>query len=480
MYAIEYHQRTKHFPEVVRRDTYRLNWAIQPNPFKDYVGLQSVPLPGPSTPTGYPATLAVTEEPAEARALDTPELSRILNLAAGVSRIYELPGGERIFFRTYACAGALYPVEVYVACGGIEGLSPGLYHFHPLESALRRLRTGDPRPYLARATGLRERVATSPVSVILTGIPWRTTWKYRARGYRHLYWDSGMILANLLALATSGGHPAEVLLGFDDDELNLLVGVDGDHEMSICVVPVGLAGRGTRPVEPSGEPPQSIPHRAAPLSEAEVNYPEIGAVHRKSSLSTPEAAAAWSRDRKRGPHATLTDLCSESGIERVILRRGSKRAFKHSPIPRDQLEGIIDHATYKLSCDWEAPLVQVALIANAVEGLEPGAYTYAHGFELLSKGKLRDKARFLCLDQSLGGDAAASLFLLADLDPALRTLKDRGYRAAQLEAGIVAGRIYLGAYACGLGATGLTFYDDEVRAFFQTEAEPMMTVAIGR
>jgi nitroreductase len=122
----------------------------------------------------------------------------------------------------------------------------------------------------------------------------------------------------------------------------------------------------------------------------------------------------------------------------------------------------------------------VALIANAVEGLEPGAYTYAHGFELVSSGKLRDKARFLCLDQPLGGDAAATLFLLADLNATLRALGDRGYRAAQLEAGIIAGRVYLAAYACGLGATGLTFYDDEVRAFFQTEAEPMMTVAIGR
>ncbi|HEX2259443.1 MAG TPA: SagB/ThcOx family dehydrogenase [Actinomycetota bacterium] len=481
MDAIEYHQRTKHFPEFVRHDTYRLNWAIQPNPFKDYVGLQSVPLPSPTMPTGYPATLAVTERPAEARVLDAPEVSRLLNLAAGVSRIYELPGGEQIFFRTYACAGALYPIEVYLACGGeVEGLSPGLYHFHPLESALRQLRTDDPRPYLARATGLRRSVATSPVSMILTGIPWRTTWKYRARGYRHLYWDSGMILANMLALAASGGHPAEVLLGFDDQELNLLVGVDGDREMAICVVPVGLAGPGTAPVEPSGEPPQRIPHRAVPLSEAEVSYPEIGAVHQKSSLAAPEAAGNWSRSHERPPNTTLRDLCSESSIEGVILRRGSKRAFKHSPIPLDQLEGIIDHATYRLSCDWGGPLIQVALIANAVEGLEPGAYTYAHGFELVSSGKLRDKARFLCLDQPLGGDAAATLFLLADLNATLRALGDRGYRAAQLEAGIIAGRVYLAAYACGLGATGLTFYDDEVRAFFQTEAEPMMTVAIGR
>ena len=47
---------------------------------------------------------------------------------------------------------------------------------------------------------------------------------------------------------------------------------------------------------------------------------------------------------------------------------------------------------------------------------------------------------------------------------------NRGYRLAQLEAGIFGGRMYLGAYAQGLGATGLTFFDDEVRDFFSPHA----------
>ena len=51
---------------------------------------------------------------------------------------------------------------------------------------------------------------------MLTGIPWRTAWKYRDRGYRHLFWDSGAILANLLALAEAAALPARLLLGFVD------------------------------------------------------------------------------------------------------------------------------------------------------------------------------------------------------------------------------------------------------------------------
>jgi hypothetical protein len=58
----------------------------------------------------------------------------------------------------------------------------------------------------------------------------------------------------------------------------------------------------------------------------------------------------------------------------------------------------------------------------------------------------------------------------------------RGYRAAQLEAGIVGGKVYLGTYAHRFGATGLTFYDDEVERFFSPDADGkscVLVVAVG-
>ena len=52
----------------------------------------------------------------------------------------------------------------------------------------------------------------------------------------------------------------------------------------------------------------------------------------------------------------------------------------------------------------------------------------------------------------------------------LEQFGNRGYRAVQFEAGAVGGRLYLAAYAQRLGATGLTFYDDEVTDFFSPHA----------
>jgi hypothetical protein len=76
----------------------------------------------------------------------------------------------------------------------------------------------------------------------------------------------------------------------------------------------------------------------------------------------------------------------------------------------------------------------------------------------------------------LPGDAAADVFFLVDLQPILQRFGNRGYRAVQLEAGILGGKLYLGAYAQHLGATGLTFYDDDVVRFFSPHAEGKSTI----
>jgi hypothetical protein len=44
-------------------------------------------------------------------------------------------------------------------------------------------------------------------AVVITGVPWRTGWRYRERGYRHVYWDAGTMLAQLLAAAGSARPP---------------------------------------------------------------------------------------------------------------------------------------------------------------------------------------------------------------------------------------------------------------------------------
>ncbi len=122
---------------------------------------------------------------------------------------------------------------------------------------------------------------------------------------------------------------------------------------------------------------------------------------------------------------------------------------------------------------------------NAVEGVAPGAYAYwpGRGLELVRQGEFRREAAYLTLGQALGGDAAATIFFLAPLDAILAAWGERGYRLANLQAGIAGGRAYLAAYGTGFGASGLTFYDADVVRFFSPHAEgrdAIFVTALGR
>jgi SagB-type dehydrogenase family enzyme len=439
--ARDFHERTKHSFESVRRSAHRLDWENRPSPWKEYGALAPVALP------------------------DAVPLARVLRWGAGVLRRREAGPGDVYHFRTYASAGALYPVEVYVATGERDGLPAGLYHFHPLENTLRPLRAGDHRAVLAQAGDAPE-LASAEAVFVLTGILWRTAWKYGARGYRHLYWDAGTMLANLLALAPE----PRLVTGFLDARVNELVAVDGKREAALALLASGEAER-------AGEPPPQRPLDldVAPLSGEEREYPEAHALHAASTLTSVDELKRY---RRPAPNPAPPAL---AGIERVLRRRGSARTFTPAPLPVSELEEILRDAMNPIPADVPA-LTDLYVIANAVEDLEPGAYRFREGeFELLKRGDFRGWGAYLCLEQEHGGRAAATHFFLADLDRILAELGNRGYRAAQLEAGIRAGRVYLGSYARGYGATGLTFYDDDVARFFTgaTRFQPMLCVAAG-
>jgi SagB-type dehydrogenase family enzyme len=215
-------------------------------------------------------------------------------------------------------------------------------------------------------------------------------------------------------------------------------------------------------------------------------------MHEASSLQTVEQVAAWralakaSADKSTSLHvAAGSSPPSTDTIEQVILRRGSSRRFARDPITLEQLRTILEMSTRPVWPEFGF-LNDLYLIVNAVDGLAPGAYyfhTDTRELELLRPGNFRTEARYLGLRQDLPGDAAADVFFLADLHSILATFGNRGYRATQLEAGILGGRLYLAAYALRLGATGLTFFDDSVTNFFSPHAadkSAIFLVALGR
>ncbi len=448
--TLEYHRLTAHVPgRLGHRDGPRMLQGFvpmvphrKPPPFKTYPGQALEPAP--------------------------PDLDDLLFLTAGVARVKDHPGFGRLFFRAAGSAGNLSPIEVYVLHDG------RVLHYDPLQHAVSVVGPAAP----------------GPTAVVLTGVPWRTGWKYAERGFRHLYWDAGTMLSHLLAAA---GSDARLRLGFVDAQVTALVGADGVNEFPLVIVVLG-----------QDDPPLSPPagHTASPgfLAERPVEFPLVTAAQRAGDLGDEAAVEAWRAARPQAP--APADVCFGQPLGEVVRRRGSSREFDRAAVaPTNLLTEVLAPATEPLNADFAPPgasLVDHHVLVHAVAGIEPGSYRWSRAaptgdhrrhrvgqgegrMELIeARQDSRALGRFLTLDQDLGGAGAYTVFSGAELGAVTATLGDRGYRCAQLEAGVVEGRLHLGAYALGFGATGLTFFDDEVRQAFATSSWPMLATAVGQ
>ncbi len=490
--ARRFHDVTTHTPESVRRSGHVLDWDIKPFPFKVYTEAPSVQLPREVDTLSTPALAAVSgpDAPSAAR-LTLGALTSLLYYTAGVTKKRRYPGGAEVLFRAAASTGALYQTEVYVVAGDVDGLAPGLYHFSPGDFMLRRLREGDVRGTLASACA-DDSLARRACTLVFTAIYWRNTWKYQARGYRHLFWDSGTMLANGLAVANALGLGPRLVIGFVDAAVNRLLGLDVAHEAALELLAVGPEGA---PAASAAEEPDVIAHPVMPLSRAAVDYPLLREALAASALSDSTAVRAWraapapaSRSATREVASPLPVPEASNGrtLGETIQRRGSTRTFAHVPLTLAELGAALWAASRPIPRDAPGGLVDLYLVINAVEDLAPGAYRYepaTHGLERLAHGDFRRQSAFLTLEQPLGGDAAAVIYFLAPLNAVLATSGDRGYRLVNLDAGIAGGRAYLAAYALGFGASGLTFYDAEVVRFFSPRAageDAIFVTALGR
>jgi SagB-type dehydrogenase family enzyme len=495
-----YHDATKHSFRSVRGNAHFLDWPNKPLPFKIYTTLDRIELPREVPPLDMPALEAVSRQ-AEIAGDATPclkDLAQALYYSAGVTKIKKHPGGE-IMFRAAACTGALYEIELYLVCGELPDLEAGVFHFGAHDFSLRRLRRGDYRGVIARATAHEPSVTRAPATIICTGTYWRNSWKYQARTYRHFGWDNGTLLANMLATATALDLPARVVMGFVDDDVNRLLGLDPDREVAFSMVSLG------RTSSPAPEPPAEIGRlelETEALSPSEVDYPVMREMHAASSLLDEEEARRWrgvmpevKKTERQGRLIRLEpfgeDEMSREGLGTVVLKRGSTRRFdRSSSLSFKEFSTLLYRSTREILADFlgaAAPhLNQIYMIVHAVEGLEPGAYALDRdglAIEMIKAGEFRREAGYLGLEQALPAEAAATIFFIADLNAVFERFGNRGYRATQLESGIIGGRIYLAAYAQGFGASGLTFYDDDVIEFFTPHAQgksAVFQVAVGR
>jgi SagB-type dehydrogenase family enzyme len=164
--------------------------------------------------------------------LTLEQVSQILWAAQGITD----PGG----LRAAPSAGALYPLDLYLAVGGegVEGLVAGVHHYDPQAHTLERILEGDVREALARAAVEQMFIAQAPVALVITGEYERTSWKYGDRATRYVHMEAGHAAQNVYLQAEALGVGTVTAGAFQDEELSRTLGLPAEHR-PLYIMPIG-------------------------------------------------------------------------------------------------------------------------------------------------------------------------------------------------------------------------------------------------
>ncbi|GAB6148761.1 SagB/ThcOx family dehydrogenase [Stetteria hydrogenophila] len=230
-----------HFLAALQPGYYGGSTRYPPPPgeyYKTLAGARVVELPEPRLESGVDALEAVRlrrSRRSYGGSLSLQDLGDVLYYSVGVTgRAWW--GGPK---RAYPSAGALQPLEAYVAARSVEGLEPGVYHYNPGEHALELVAPGDYSERLAWASLGQEHVGEAPAVIALTAVLPRTASKYGYRSYRYTHIDAGHAGENIYIAAEALGLATVAVGAFYDFELCKLLGADCRLELPMLLYPIG-------------------------------------------------------------------------------------------------------------------------------------------------------------------------------------------------------------------------------------------------
>ena len=242
----DYHEASRIYPGIVDgtvRGAARLERNVElrvsaGRSVKRHPGRSFLPLPEPDL-AGSLLADAIAGRRSRRSFADAPlslsVLGTVLHSAYGPTGRFGETGQT---LRAVPSGGALYPLELYVASHDVESLEHALYHYDPLRHGLERLRPVA-RSETVPLTPYEELLAPSAAVLLLTGMFWRSRFKYGSRAYRFTLMEAGHVGQNILLAAEAVGLAAVPLGGFYDRRVDAFLGIDGLAEAALYLFPLG-------------------------------------------------------------------------------------------------------------------------------------------------------------------------------------------------------------------------------------------------
>lgn len=471
----DYHWKTAY--DRYRMSGHYMDWANQPIPFKQYRKRTAEPLP-PVIDFPVNSLWSLILPPTSTSGTQVPDknrLARVLYLTGGITA-QSRQGGQDFYFRAQASAGALYPTEIYTGVFKVEGIKPGIYHFGADHFGLTLLRHEDINQYPDDLVLVGQPKRLPIVLFYLSGIFFKSAWKYRARAFRYVLLDTGHVLENLILALASEEMAFTCHYDFNDDVASEQIGLDANREVGLVCVHAGINDQmaSSPSSKPKALPPDIV--AAGQVSNAEVDYDEILSAYRSGCHPPPDDTQTESLN-DIGIYGTSwrsVVACEPGDNEKSfawsVMHRRSKRNYVKQPLAEKTFMQQLDllcRAYRRDGAENPFACLRVGFLTANIEGIESGFYLLdpeKRQIGLVKSGHFIEPMTSVCLDQQWLAQAAVHFLLMTNLKEIGSHYGPRGYRYAMLNAGRLGQVIYLGATALGLGCCGIgALYDREAQ-----------------
>jgi len=135
-------------------------------------------------------------------------------------------------FRAVPSAGALYPLEIYVA------KEDGLFHYITKGHRLKKVSDRDLRKSLQSASLSQSCVGKTGIDIIICAVYERVTSKYGRRGIRYTDIEAGHAAQNIHLQAVALGLGSVSIGAFNDKAVSDVLSLPKD-EVPVYIIPVG-------------------------------------------------------------------------------------------------------------------------------------------------------------------------------------------------------------------------------------------------
>lgn len=238
------HDGLKLDPELGKQVMNNILFSDRPGYQQSLPAEQLVTLPAPQQLPQESFSQLVKRRKSQRDFTDDPislsDLSSICHLASGLKGRFKTNSTQTIPYTTFTpSGGGLLSVHLYYAALNTDGLARGIYKYQPQQHSMQVIGQGEIRGRIFEIASFQDWIAHSAGIFILVSDLDRVQWKYEDRAYRLTHMDVGVMGQSVHLAATALNLGSCMVFGFLDDEMNQLLGLDGDRQFVSLIIPCG-------------------------------------------------------------------------------------------------------------------------------------------------------------------------------------------------------------------------------------------------